>query len=436
MRLFTDRVRAARPGFGLDDANRAAVGELRRRLDGIPLAIELAAARVSAMSPGDIANLLDERFRLLTVERRTAVERHQTLRATVDCSCSLLGEVERSVFDRPGVFAGSFDASAASAVAFLDGVERWDVLDALVSLVAKSMVVAEEAEHGGTRYQLLETLRQYARERLDDADTADEVRRRHATHYCEHAEELGPRLHGPDEIAARRRVRADLDELCAAVFWAADAQAHADADLAVRIVAALATEAIQDQQTGLGSWAVRIADLAARSSPGRRMAALGAAASQAVTLGDYAGARRYADACSAPYFPYCALQEVEAYGGRPAEAYRLAVQARETLEASGAHAYSVAMEYGLAAVWAISAGDLGPPAARCSRSPASTSSGCARWRCRPTQRRPRRWRLPSRRNSSRSGRPRHAPTATDRASSELCWSRPRCSPPPVQKPRA
>ena len=119
------------------------------------------------MSPREIAARLDERFRLLTGGRRTAVERHQTLHATVDWSYSLLGDRERLVFDRLGVFAGSFDATAAEAIASGDDIEPWDVLDGLTDLVAKSMVVTERTADG-TRYQLLETMRAYARERLDE----------------------------------------------------------------------------------------------------------------------------------------------------------------------------------------------------------------------------------------------------------------------------
>ena len=163
VRLIAERAQAARANFAVDDANVGAVGEICRRLDGIPLAIELAAARVVSMSPSEISGLLDERFRLLTGGRRSAVERHQTLRATVDWSYSLLEERERAVFDRLGVFAGSFDARAAQMVVVGDGVEAWDVLDALAELVAKSMVVADETSDGTTRYQMLETLRQYAR---------------------------------------------------------------------------------------------------------------------------------------------------------------------------------------------------------------------------------------------------------------------------------
>ncbi len=180
VRLFVDRAHAARPGFVLSETNAAAVGEICVRLDGIPLAIELAAARVAALSPGDIRGLLDERFRLLTGGRHTTVERHQTLRAAVDWSYSLLDDRERVVFDRLSVFSGSFDARAAQAVVSGDGIEAWDVLDALTGLVAKSMVNAEEDPEGVMRYQLLETLRQYGREQLDAAGDADAWRRRHA----------------------------------------------------------------------------------------------------------------------------------------------------------------------------------------------------------------------------------------------------------------
>src|SRR5262245_42422743 len=176
-RLFVERAVAARPDFALDATNADAVAEVCRRLDGIPLAIELAAARVSSMRPADVAARLDERFRLLTGGRRTAVERHQTLRATVDWSYSLCSDVERRVFDRLGVFAGSFDAPAAEAVAAGDDLEAWDVLDALTSLVDKSLLVDEETADGSTRFAMLETLRAYARERLDESADPDEWRR-------------------------------------------------------------------------------------------------------------------------------------------------------------------------------------------------------------------------------------------------------------------
>src|SRR5262249_23708724 len=152
-----------------------AIAEICRRLDGIPLAVELAAARVIALAPAEIAAHLDERFRLLTGGRRAAVERQHTLRATVDWSYALLSERDRAVFSHLGVFPASFDASAAQAVAAAGRVESWDVLDALTSLVAKSLLNVDRSTTGSTRYQMLESLRHYARERLDAAGTAAEA---------------------------------------------------------------------------------------------------------------------------------------------------------------------------------------------------------------------------------------------------------------------
>ena len=153
-----DRAVAARcAGSTLGRANRRRRSrEICRRLDGIPLAIELAAARVRRCSPSEDRDQLDDRFRLLTGER-SRVARHQTLRATVEWSYSLLDATERSVFDRLGVFVGSFDAAAAEAVVVDAEIEGWDVLECLGSLVEKSMVLAEDTDEATTRYRLLET---------------------------------------------------------------------------------------------------------------------------------------------------------------------------------------------------------------------------------------------------------------------------------------
>ena len=151
------------------------------------------------MSPSEIAGLLDERFRLLAGGRRATVERHQTLRATVEWSYSSLNDDERLVFDRLGVFPGSFDGEGVLAVAG-EGLAEWDVRDALAGLVAKSMVLADRVPEG-TRYQLLETLRHFARERLDDANDTDTRRRVHARHYTEVAEAISDQMHGREEDA-------------------------------------------------------------------------------------------------------------------------------------------------------------------------------------------------------------------------------------------
>ena len=257
VRLFIERAGAVQADFSVSVSDLPAVAEICRRLDGIPLAIELAAARAVAMSPGEIAELLDERFRLLTGGRRSAVERHQTLRATVDWSYALLDERERLVFDRLGVFAGSFDGAAATGVAAGEGIERFDVLDALTSLVTKSMVIAERGGEATTRYQLLETLRLYARERLDETGVTDDWRRRHAEYYAAFAEQAGVELKGPDEIAWRTRIIEELDNLRAAVTWGLDRDGEADVRLAIRIVGSVSGEAAVHRASGIGAWAIR-----------------------------------------------------------------------------------------------------------------------------------------------------------------------------------
>ena len=180
--LFTDRARHARPDFAVTDDNAAAVGEICARLDGVPLAIELAAARVRALSLAEILDSLHDRFRLLTGGARTAVRRQQTLRASVDWSHALLTEPERVLFRRLAVFLGGFDLDAAQAVAGGGEVERYQVLDQLTLLVDKSLVVADDSG-GRTRYRLLETVRQYALEKLGESGEADAVRSRHRDYY-------------------------------------------------------------------------------------------------------------------------------------------------------------------------------------------------------------------------------------------------------------
>jgi predicted ATPase/class 3 adenylate cyclase/DNA-binding CsgD family transcriptional regulator len=181
--LFDDRARQTRPDFRVGSDNVDAVTEICRRLDGLPLAIELAAARIRALSVTDIVDSLHDRFRLLTGGARTVVRRQQTLRASVDWSHALLSDNERIIFRRLAVFVGGFDLDAAHAVAGADTTERYQVLDQLTLLVEKSLVVAEDSPHG-TRYRLLETVRQYALEKLGEAGDAAAVRDRHRDHYA------------------------------------------------------------------------------------------------------------------------------------------------------------------------------------------------------------------------------------------------------------
>jgi predicted ATPase/class 3 adenylate cyclase len=238
-RLFLERAEATGAPLTFAAADGPAIAEICRRLDGIPLAIELAAARVVALGPGEIAAHLDERFRLLTGGRRGAVERHHTLRATIDWSYALLSEREQAVFNRLGVFPASFDTSAAQAVAAAAGVEAWDVLDALTSLVAKSMVNADRSAPGATRYQILESLRHYAREHLESAGLADETRRCHARHYAAAVAEIGAGLRGPDVGLWQQRVDVELENFRAAVTWALDSAAEEDGEPAMVILGEL-----------------------------------------------------------------------------------------------------------------------------------------------------------------------------------------------------
>jgi predicted ATPase/class 3 adenylate cyclase/DNA-binding CsgD family transcriptional regulator len=215
--LFSDRARRARPGFAVTDENAETVTEICRRLDGMPLAIELAAARVRALSLDEIVGSLHDRFRLLTGGARTSVRRQQTLRASVDWSHALLTEPERVLFRRLAVFMGGFDLDAAQAVAGATEVERFQVLDQLSLLVDKSLVVAESSV-GATRYRLLETVRQYALERLGESGEADDVRGRHRDYYTSVATRLdAPARHDYEQLIGQAEVQ--FDNLRAAFAW-------------------------------------------------------------------------------------------------------------------------------------------------------------------------------------------------------------------------
>ena len=161
--------------FDLTDDNAAAVAEICERLDHVPLAIELAAARVRGLSPADIARRLDQRLRLLTSSDRLAPGRHQTLDTAVRWSYELLDDAQQRVFDRLSVFAGGFTIEAAEAVVAGDGVDEWEVLDGILALVDKSLVIADEGA-GGSRYRLLETMRQFGQANLADVGALEQHR--------------------------------------------------------------------------------------------------------------------------------------------------------------------------------------------------------------------------------------------------------------------
>jgi predicted ATPase len=217
--LFVQRAQSAAPAFALTEMNAGAVAEICARLDGIPLAIELAAARVRLLAPDQISARLDDRFRLLTGGARTALPRHQTIRALVDWSYELLPELERTLFSRLGVFAGDWSLEAAEAVGGGDDVEPSAVMDLLGNLVDKSLVVAQpRAPDGGqVRYRLLETLREYALERLTRESSGTGAMDRHARYFLELAERADNQYWAGDEAPALSSIEPDHDNFRAAL---------------------------------------------------------------------------------------------------------------------------------------------------------------------------------------------------------------------------
>jgi predicted ATPase/DNA-binding CsgD family transcriptional regulator len=220
-RLFEMRARQVAADFRIRDDNASAVAEICRRLDGIPLAIELAAARVRVLAPGQIAAGLSDRFGLLTSGVRGAPARQRTLEASLDWSYELLDDVQRLALARLSVFAGSFELDAAEEVVGGEGIDGDDVLDLVAALAEHSMVQVVE-RHGRARYRLLETIRVYARQRLSELDDPDRVRGRHLRFHVGLAGRAREGLHGAQPEPWVARLVAELDDLRAAMDWAAE----------------------------------------------------------------------------------------------------------------------------------------------------------------------------------------------------------------------
>jgi predicted ATPase/DNA-binding CsgD family transcriptional regulator len=235
-RLFEVRARQVAVDFRIDDDNAVVVAEICRRLDGIPLAIELAAARVRVLAPGQIAAGLSDRFRLLTGGLRGAPARQQTLEASLDWSYNLLDHAQRLALARLAVFAGSFELDAAEAVVAADGIDSDGVLDLVAALAEQSMLEVVE-RHGRARYRLLETIRMYARQRLSELDDPARVRGRHLAFHVALARRAHAGLTGGQPESWMARLMADLDDLRAAMDWAVEAgELQALVDLTERIV--------------------------------------------------------------------------------------------------------------------------------------------------------------------------------------------------------
>ena len=215
--LFVERARAARPGTVFDESDIVAIGRVTRALDGMPLAVELAAARASTMSPVEISDRLDHRFALLTTGSRTAEARQRTLRATVDWSYALLSSDEQRLFNRLSVFQGGWTMDAAEAVLDDTGAPEGFVLDAVARLVERSMVIVEPGSP--TRYRMLETLRQYAAEQLLDSGEVASVAARHARHFHDLVVAAELDLRGPRQRDALLLLRREQPNVRAALNW-------------------------------------------------------------------------------------------------------------------------------------------------------------------------------------------------------------------------
>jgi predicted ATPase/DNA-binding CsgD family transcriptional regulator len=282
--LFTDRARRARPDFSRSADNAATMGEICRRLDGLPLAIELAAARVRTLSLIEILESLHDRFRLLTGGARTAVRRQQTLRASVDWSHALLTEPERVLFRRLAAFLGGFDLNAAQAVAGGGDVQRYQVVDQLSLLVDKSLVVADDTR-GRTRYRLLETVRQYALEKLGESGEADAVRSRHRDYYTAQAVLLDAPA-GTDYEQRLEQANIEIDNLRAAFGWS-----HENSDIELALMLASALQPLWHPQRireGLAWFDAALADIDAKH-PGLMPAVRARALADRAMLGILAG---------------------------------------------------------------------------------------------------------------------------------------------------
>ena len=219
VRLFVERAQQHKPSFALNAKEAPAVAELVARLEGIPLALELAAARVRALTVAEINNRLEHRYKILTGGARVLQVRQQSLRALVDWSYDLLNDVEQCVFARLSVFAGGFDLAAAENVCGGEPISAEDVLDILGSLVEKSLVMLEEHDDAG-RYRMLETIRDYASEKLAQDAQATDLAVRHCEHYFAESKEANHGMMGPDQAEWIQRIEADLDNIRAATAFA------------------------------------------------------------------------------------------------------------------------------------------------------------------------------------------------------------------------
>jgi predicted ATPase len=296
VRLFVDRARAVRPSFQVDAANAPALASVCARLDGIPLALELAAARVRSLSVEEVNQRLDHRFRLLTGGSRTALPRQQTLRSLIDWSYDLLQANEQALLCRLAVFASGWTLAAAERVCSSADVGAETIWEILTSLADKSLVLAEDRA-GTTRYRLLETVRQYARDRLLETGEGAVWRDRHLSCFVSLAEEAEPQLTGAEQQAWFDRLEAEHDNMRSALAWSA--AVGGDAASGLRLAGALWWFWFVRGYLGEGRQWLSGLLAAAPAEPPARAKALAAAGGLARQQGDYAAAHALYEQCLA-----------------------------------------------------------------------------------------------------------------------------------------
>ncbi len=330
--LFVERARQVKADFALSDNNSRSVVAICQRLDGVPLAIELAAARVMALSPGELLRRLDRRFQVLSGGRRSAIERHATLRAAIDWSYDLLDSAEQRLLARLSVFSGGCTLEAIEEICSGDPVDRDAVMDLVAGLVARSLVVAEDS-YVGTRYRLLETIRQYGEERLADYRETEAFQVRHVAFYAEFSAHAAEMTYGPDQLVWTRRIKLERDNFLAALAKAVD---FGDASAAVKLVASYP---IQYRAEGTTGEIVVIDVTPALSIPGASEqsaypSALVVAAYKAQSIGDW---QRVNELCQQALE---AEERVGAFQGPRIEMETCSLQAQNFL-ATGAYAEAI-----------------------------------------------------------------------------------------------
>lgn len=294
VQLFVERAASVQPGFTLSEANAPAISQIARRLDGIPLAIELAATRVKGLPVDQIATRLDDRFRLLTGGSRTALPRQRTLQATIEWSYELLTAEEAALLNRLSIFRGGFTIEAAEHVGVPEGEYSGDALDLLLQLVDKSLVnVAPVGPDEEPRYRLLETLRQYAGERLAESGQADAVRDQHTAYYASIAHKLQPELWGTEPQRGLAILAIEADNMRGALEWSLESNL---VETALWLAGDLAFFWMIQRHVHEGNdWAERALAIGADGSPDARAVALLSAGLMALQLIDFPRAEQRTD---------------------------------------------------------------------------------------------------------------------------------------------